>query len=306
MIDKKPLVSVITITWNRGALLKRCIDSVLGQTYENIEHIVVDGASTDCTDDVASQIHDPRFKYIKLESNWPIVDTINHGVSNSRGQYITFLDSDDEYVPEKIEKQLALIETLPKDYGMVYCWMSYFDNQTKKFLYVHKNELRGAVGDMVVDKPQVSGTPTYFFRRHVFEELGGWRDRETIGIISDWELAARCCQKYKVDYVPESLVNVYINHGSERMSDGAYNQQNCLNAIKFAKYFLSEFSDVFSRFPERGISHYYSIVSNSILLGNYSEAWKYYKILLKYRFTMKHCLSYFYFIYKRIRNGNPK
>ena len=101
-----PLVSVITITHNRGKLIGRCIQSVLNQSYTNIEHIVVDGASDDNTDEVIAGFNDIRLKYIKLESNWPVAKTINYGVEQSKGMFVTFLDSDDEYLPTKVEKQL--------------------------------------------------------------------------------------------------------------------------------------------------------------------------------------------------------
>ena len=64
-----PLVSVITITRNRAKLIGRCIQSVLNQTYKNIEHIIVDGASTDETDDVVGSFKDERLRYFKLETN---------------------------------------------------------------------------------------------------------------------------------------------------------------------------------------------------------------------------------------------
>lgn len=117
---EQPLVSVITITRNRGKLIGRCIQSVLNQTYKNIEHIVVDGASDDETDEVVASFKDERLKYIKLDSNWSIAKTINYGVAQSAGEFITFLDSDDEYLSTKVEKQLNKIQTLPKEYGMVY------------------------------------------------------------------------------------------------------------------------------------------------------------------------------------------
>jgi glycosyltransferase involved in cell wall biosynthesis len=107
---EKPLVSVVTITRNRGNLLGRCIKSVLEQTYNNIEHIVVDGASDDNTDETVGSFKDERLHFIKLETNWPIKETIDHGISLCKGKYITFLDSDDEYLPEKYEEIFSILE----------------------------------------------------------------------------------------------------------------------------------------------------------------------------------------------------
>ena len=93
---KHPLVSVITITRNRGDLLKRCITSVLGQTYVNLEHVVVDGASDDNTDDVVTSFKDERLRFYKLDYNWPLKKTMDYAISLCQGKYISFLDSDDE------------------------------------------------------------------------------------------------------------------------------------------------------------------------------------------------------------------
>ncbi len=294
----KPLVSVITITRNRAQLIGRCISSVLCQTYTNIEHIIVDGASDDETDDVVASFDDKRVHYIKLESNWPIVDTINHGFQNSHGLYITFLDSDDEYVPSKIEEQVKLFETLSEDFGMVYCWMSYFDTKSHKHLYDHSTKLRGYVLDAAVSKPLVSGTPTFMFRRDVFDKLGGWKD---VGLVNDWELGARCCRSWKVDYVPKSLVKVYVNHGSDRMSDTRPDTATYERYVKFHKYFLSEYRDVFDRSPKLGERHYYSLSLLLMSMRKWREGLKFYKLLLKVRPKIKYFFLPIFCVFNRVK-----
>lgn len=219
------------------------------------------------------------------------------GIEVAKGKYITFLDDDDEYSPTKIEKQVILIESLPAEYGFVYCWMDYFDDATKQYLYTHKAELRGFVGDDVVSTPTVSGTPTYFFRRNVFDEMGGWRS--DIGIISDWELAARTCQRYKVDYVPESLVKVYVNHGVQRMSDnGYYRTDYWPRALTFANHFLSEFSDVFARFPSRSVPHLYMASRSCFAQRKWKEGWRYYKKLIRLKPSVKNLLLIPYSLFR--------
>ena len=254
-----PLVSIITITRNRASLLKRCITSVLSQSYTNIEHIVVDGASDDNTDEVVAQFKDKRLRFERLSYNWPIKQTMDHAIELCKGKYITFLDSDDEYLPTKVEKQVALLESLPKEYGFIYCWMTYFDNSTMKIVRTHETSLRGDVSEASICSPVISGTPTLMFRSEVLREVGGWLPVEEIGIGSDWELCARVCQKYMVDYVPESLVNVYINHGSVRQSEGAYYEQLYERVIKFHHFFLREYATKFKANPKLTAYHYYSM-----------------------------------------------
>ncbi len=289
---EKPLVSVVTITRNRGNLLKRCISSVLGQTYTNIEHIVVDGASDDNTDEVVRSFKDERLHFIRLETNWPIKETLDHGISLCKGKYITFLDSDDEYLPEKVEKQVALIESLPEDYGLVYCWMTYYDNNTKEVLRCHKPELRGFVGDKTVSSPVLSGTPTLLFRSDAIRDLNGWKSQDEIGIVSDWELCARATQKYKVDYVPESLVNVYVNHGNVRQSEPEkYYKDLSKRNIKFHEHFLNQFADVFSRHPHYAYYHYFNLFHCYAILKERKMAWRYGKLYLSAKPTLSGSLS---------------
>lgn len=273
---EQPLVSVITITRNRGNLIGRCIKSVLNQTYKNIEYIIVDGASDDNTDEVVASFKDKRLHYVKLETNWPIKETLDHGISLCNGKYITFLDSDDENLPEKIEKQVTLIESLSDEYGLVYCWMTYFDNQTKQVLSIHKPELRGDVRDEVIGEPVISGTPTLMFRCELLRKLDGWKSPDEIGIISDWELCARACQITKVDYVPESLVNVYENHGSIRQSDKAYYEKFAKSTFKFSKYFLSHFEENFKRRPDQIFYHYWIFFTCSLRMHRYYDAFKWF------------------------------
>lgn len=270
----KPLVSVITITRNRGNLIGRCISSVLGQTYKNIEYIIVDGASDDNTDEVVSSFQDDRLKFVKLETNWAIKETLDYGISLCNGKYITFLDSDDEYLSEKIEKQVNLMESLSGDYGLVYCWMTYYDDKTKKELSIHKPELRGDVRDEVIGEPIISGTPTLMFRNEILKKLDGWKSADEIGIISDWELCARACQITKVDYLPESLVNVHVNHGCVRQSEVAYYNKFGTRLIQFNKYFLNQFSENFKRRPKMRFYHYWNMFTTFYYLKQYGQAIK--------------------------------
>lgn len=292
------MVSIITITYNRANLIHRAIESIRRQTYRNYEHIIVDGASTDDTAEVVSSYGDEKIKYIRLEERGPSLQTLE-GFNVSSGKYITFLDDDDEYLPTKIEKQVELFEQLPDSCGLIYCWMSYYDNNDPvRSVRIHKTKLRGFVGDTVVERPQVSGTPTFMLRREVFGEFGGtWK--EGIGLLmSDWELAARICQKYQVDYVPESLVKVYINHGSSRLSSGFYQDQQERQII-FHRYFLETFASVFEKYPEKRNYHAKVLALSCMMLGRWKEAWPYYKILLSQQLSLKTLLLPSYCIFKR-------
>lgn len=301
-MKKNPLVSIITITRNRGNIISNAIQSILNQTYTNYEYIIVNGASTDNTVEIISSFTDKRIKLINLDVNLPIPETINIGVENSTGKYLTFLDDDDKYLPTKVEKQVELIEKLSQDYGFVYCWMDYFDSKTKRKVKEHHPNLKGFIPELVVEKPIISGTPTLLFRKESFRILGGWK--ENIGIISDWELAARACQKYKVDFVPETLVNVYVNHGANRMSDDNYYKEIPKRYIIFHSYFLTEFKNIFDKYPQKKKYHLYGLARSYFILGKWKQGWDCYKNLIKYSVSLKYILLPLYcFLLRIIKNG---
>jgi glycosyltransferase involved in cell wall biosynthesis len=107
-----PRVSVIIPTHNRAELLSEAIESVLGQTYRDFELIVVDDGSTDRTSEVVSGIRDPRIIYQSQEKQERGAAR-NNGVAMSRGEYLTFLDDDDWYLPTKLELQVAALDARP-------------------------------------------------------------------------------------------------------------------------------------------------------------------------------------------------
>lgn len=279
-LGNSPLVSIITITYNRGDLIHRCIESIQKQTYSNYEHIIVDGNSTDNTREVVEAYNDPHIKYIKLDTRGPQVQ-MEAGSKVATGKYVTFLDDDDEYLPEKIAKQVSLFETEPDEVGTVYCWMTYYKNDDPSTpIRIHKTELRGFVGDIAPSRPLISGTPTMMLRREVFNEFGGTYD-DSIGLIgSDWELMTRICQKYKVDYVPESLVKVYVDHGHKRLSTNFY-QDKARKSIIFHRHFLNRFADVFDRNPRYAVFHYEQLCRNYAILKDRKSALSYWKSYIK-------------------------
>ena len=98
------LISVIVPVYNRSNVIARTISSVLAQTYQNFELIIIDDGSTDDLDKEISKFSDKRILFLKLSKNKGVAAARNFGISNSNGQAIVFLDSDDELYPEYINK----------------------------------------------------------------------------------------------------------------------------------------------------------------------------------------------------------
>ena len=127
MIDG--LVSIIMPSWNTGKFIAESIESVLAQTYKNWELLIVDDCSTDNTDEVVASFKDTRIKYFKNEKNSGAALTRNRAMREAQGEWIAFLDSDDLWAPNKLEKQLGFMN----DNGYVFSYHDFvkIDEESK-------------------------------------------------------------------------------------------------------------------------------------------------------------------------------
>ena len=116
-----PIVTVITPTYNHSETLPRAIESVLDQTFEDFEYIVVDDASTDNTKSIVEPYDDDRIHYVRHEENKGGSAARNTGITKARGRYVAFLDADDEWLPGKLAAQVECLEERTEDWVAVYC-----------------------------------------------------------------------------------------------------------------------------------------------------------------------------------------
>lgn len=193
------LVSVIIPSYGGGQYLSRSIDSVLNQTYPNVEAIIVDdnGLGTLNQKKTAAVLkkyeNNPRVKYICHSENKNGSAARNTGVKHSSAKYIALLDDDDEYLPHKIEKQIRDIESLDDSYALVYCGINIYFNGG--FRESHKT-YSGSVFYEVMLHKAVIGSTSMLIRRKVWDELGGFD--ESFKRHQDWEFSARVAYKYNV------------------------------------------------------------------------------------------------------------
>jgi glycosyltransferase involved in cell wall biosynthesis len=239
-----PEVSVIIPTHNRQRLVSRAIRSVLSQTYTDVECIVVDDASTDSTPQVTKSIKDDRLVILRHESNRGASAARNTGMRAARGPLIAFLDDDDEWLPEKLAKQVPLLKALPEEYGMVYCWMDYFDD-TGRIVHERHPTYRGDVFASVLVKQGIAGCPTLLLRRHAVEEVGGFDERLPRG--NDGDFIRRVCRVYKVDVIPEVLVRVHVAHGYERIT--SQTDRGIRNHLLAQQAKLDKFPEELCKYP---------------------------------------------------------
>ena len=135
---KLPKISVIIPAYNAELWINKTIQSVLDQTFNDFEIIVVDDGSTDNTSQVVHQFSDPRVQYI-YQNNQKAAGARNTGISKARGEYIAFLDADDLFKPSKLIKQFSLLENKPY-LGGVTCGFDIIDqegNSIKEEQYWH-------------------------------------------------------------------------------------------------------------------------------------------------------------------------
>jgi glycosyltransferase involved in cell wall biosynthesis len=113
-----PAVSAIIPAYNRAHTVGRAIQSVLDQTFQDLEIIVVDDGSTDGTKAIVEAFRDPRIRYLRHERNRGAAAARNTGIRASHGEYLAFLDSDDEWLPHKLEEQIALLKDPTAGWGL--------------------------------------------------------------------------------------------------------------------------------------------------------------------------------------------
>ena len=150
-----PTVSVVLNCYNHERYIGEAIESVLAQTYRDFELILIDNGSTDGSRAVMQSYDDPRIRLILNDDNRTLSSRLNDGVAAARGEFVAVLYSDDLFLPDKLERQLAIFAGLPDDYGVVYAPALRFNQLTgKRWLYPSiglSGDLMPAIFDRLYD-----------------------------------------------------------------------------------------------------------------------------------------------------------
>jgi len=210
-----PKVCVIIPTYNRADFLYSAINSVLHQTYQDFEIIIVDDASKDNTQEIISRFHDKRIKYLNHESNKGEAAARNSGILYSNSQYIAFLDDDDEWFPEKLRLQVDILEKSMSKVGLVYSGYVVIDRNTQKILHKRIPMQRGPVYEDMLYRNFIGAPSTVILRRECIERIGLFDENIAYGL--DHDLWIRIAQYYDFDYVKECLAIYFIHEN--RLSD---------------------------------------------------------------------------------------
>lgn len=209
-------ISVIIPTHNRCDLLPRAIKSVQDQTFKDLEIIVVSDGSTDDTDEVMKKLaeEDPRINYISYHPGRNGNYARNTGIKASKGEYIAFLDDDDEWLPTKLEEQLKVMESDEK-IGLVYTGTHsiYADDGIE---YDSFPKLHGDMSKQVLYSNFAGSTTTVMLRKSILDSAGLFDEK--LPAMQDYDLWIRICQIAKVGVVSTPLVNYYNYNNSGQIS----------------------------------------------------------------------------------------
>ncbi len=205
-----PKTSIIIPAYNAMAYLPETVESVLKQTLDDFEVIIVNDGSSDEIEKWASQLTDPRIRLVSQE-NQGLAGARNTGIAHAQSEYLAFLDADDLWEPTKLEKQVQVLEENP-DVGLVYTWVAYIDEKGQPTGRVFKNQAEGDVWEKLTEHNMVECGSVAMVRRSCFETCGDF-DRNLRSFAEDWDMWLRIASRYPFKVIKEPLV-YYRQHSS--------------------------------------------------------------------------------------------
>lgn len=235
------LVSTVITTYKRPpAMFIRALNSVLNQTYKNLEVIVVDDSPSDYPHrkEIEDAVNEKarlgfNIRYIPHKENLGACAARNTGIMNASGTYIAFLDDDDEWLPSKIKKQVDVIQKT--DSALVYCGLYYQNDNTNKKAYVKTIVRRGNIFKELLYSNFIDSTSIPLIRLECLKKIGGFDI--LMESAQDFDVWLRIAINNRIDCVDEPLV-IYHEHSSEQITNNPVKKINGLQRInkKYRKY----------------------------------------------------------------------
>ena len=224
-MDFKPFFSVVIPTYNCADFLKRALISVFDQTYQNFEIIVIDNSSIDETKNVIKSFNNQKLKFIELNNNGIIAHSRNQGIKKAKGDWIAFLDSDDYWEPEKLDRVKHRIEQKPG--AILFCHDEWYVING-----VRKSRLRYGPNDKnLYEKLLFNGnclsTSAVCLRSDIANQTSGFSERRDFISTEDYEYWIRLSQLGEVVFINEILGEWCVHDSNDSVS----NPQKHANAI---------------------------------------------------------------------------
>ena len=280
---KNLTVSVIIPTYNRANLIGKAIKSVLNQTYKDLEVIVVDDGSTDNTEEIVKSFTDFKIHYICHKHNRGASAARNTGIKASRGEYIAFLDSDDEWLTEKLDKQMKIFVSESSEVGVVYTGDYYVDGKDKKIKKVHIPRKEGYIYEELLAGNYVGTPSALLVKKECFTKIGVF-DEDLSGC-EDYDMWFRIAKYYKFRYVKDLLV-VCLIHDNQITA----NSEIMIEGIKRIQ---TKYSKEFRKRPYSYSTRYFYLGNKFCHLGKMREGQKY---LVKAIIIYPFCIKYYIYL----------
>lgn len=282
------MISVIIPTHNRSDLLVRAIDSALNQTYDNIEIIVVSDGSTDNTEEVVSKYEDSRIRFIGYEDAKGANFARNLGIKSAEGEYVAFLDDDDEWTEDKLNKQL--VEFLKKDkVGLVYTGIEhiYVDYDTT---YTSTPYLSGNLSKDILFRNYIGSTSSAMAKTELVRKVGMFDVK--MPAKQDYDLWIRICQESEIGFVKDICVKYYNYNSSGQISGKTDKYEKATEIIR------EKYAHLFSKLSEQEIRKITSddnlfLATNSLRNNNGKKARNFARLAYKNKPNLKSVIIYF-------------
>jgi len=215
MDKKSPTASVIIPSYNRAHIVSQAILSVLNQTYQDFEIIIVDDGSTDNTERVVNNFNDLRIRYIRHELNRGASAARNSGIWAARSEYIGFLDSDDEWLTEKLLKQVCKLQRSENKVALVYTGEILVEDGAENPFERKILSISGNVFERLLQGDFIGTCSSVMVRTNAIKKTGGFD--EQLHSREDWDIWLRISKNYEVACIPEPLIIRHIG-GYSRIS----------------------------------------------------------------------------------------
>jgi glycosyltransferase involved in cell wall biosynthesis len=215
-MDKKiPTASIIIPTYNRAHIVGLAILSILNQTFQDFEIIIVDDASTDNTESIVNSFSDHRIRYIRHKVNCGAPAARNSGIWAAHSEYIGFLDSDDEWLTEKLAKQVFKLQSSENKVALVYTGEFLVEDDLGSSLERRILSISGNAFERLLQGDFIGTCSSVMVRASAIKKIGGF-DEQLISR-QDWDLWLRISQNYEIACIPEPLIIRHIR-GHSRIS----------------------------------------------------------------------------------------
>lgn len=201
-LTSPPLISVIIPAFNSEKTIQETIESVLNQTWKNLEIIVVNDGSQDSTLDIVTSIKDPRLKVFSYP-NAGVADSRNRGISQAGGEFISFLDADDLWTTDKLETQLKALQENPQA-GVAYSWTDYIDENSQFLRGGFHSTANGDVYAELLKSNFLANGSSVLIRAQALNEVGGFDKSFTPA--EDWDMYLRLAARYHFVVIPSPQI----------------------------------------------------------------------------------------------------